>query len=333
MRAITMGLTCLDIINDNKKIKINLGGTAGNVASVLSSLGIEVYDFVPDYSDEWNEYMQKLLQQRNVRTVSFTKTKKVVPKIIEVIDLIDCNHHFYVTCPKCGKKLNEVVLPTIKQILNEKEILRQADILFTDRLSDGISKAIEIVRNNQGLTIYEPNVCRFYNQLLSSAGKVDIVKFSNERILDIYANKLKEDLKNFNTKLIINSLGRDGVRYSIKNDEGYFGKWIYLDAILTNNFVDASGAGDWLTAAFIYYFFNKATNKINFSERDITEALMSAQNISSFVCGFTGAQEIFDSRNLQISFKNRFNLKIDIEAKSNIVPDISKICDKCYNKI
>lgn len=299
-----MGFTCLDIIESKKQLTI--GGTAGNVATILSMLGHEVYDFIPEYSHDGNsEIFYEMLNSRNIKVLPFMKTKKNVPKVIELLNTESGKHTFILTCPKCGKELMNSILPTESNVDKLHETFSEEfDVLFTDRMSKGIYQTAKDVQKNGGYTFYEPNACRTYKQLYEAVKEFDFVKFSNERISFKYAEMLQNDLKYDNTRLIINTMGKDGLVFCEKDSDNNWSKWKYLCPVKNPNLMDTAGAGDWLTAMFIYYY-NEMKN-----DKAIGVILAKAQEAASFSCSYIGAQGIFyDQEGLNL-FKHKFGIEV-----------------------
>ncbi len=326
-----IGFMCLDIIKVNKEIKIQLGGTTANVASVLSELSLKVTCFVPQYSDLWNEYFQNEIANRGIDIISFANSTLNTPSVIEVVEPESSKHKFFTVCPECRRKLNDIVLPSKKQVETYQSFLEKANVLFFDRVSEGIKRAVEIARVNNAWIFYEPNACRFYKQLLSTAMKVDILKFSEDRIPISYINMLRTDLEISTTKLIIVTLGNRGIKYSYKEKTNKFSEWQYIGANYTQEIVDTCGAGDWLTAAFLYFFLPYKPHADYIDENELKNALIQAQNMASFACSFVGAQEIFYNRDIINQFNKIFEKQL-IYKQLRVQKPINGFC-KCCNTI
>lgn len=309
-----IGFACVDIIGAPIDKRIQLGGTTGNVIAILSKLSLQTNIFLPSYNDESNSMFQRDLRNKGVNIIQFLKTSLRTPRIIEIINN-DMSHKFLTTCPECKQKLNEIVLPNEKHIIESASHIINSNVIFFDRISPGVKKAIEIARQGRTWSFYEPNGCRFYNQLLAVSKTVDIIKFSDDRLNDSLAERLREDLKSEVTKLIIVSLGSKGVKYCYKKDDANFSDWNYIMAIKLDAVIDTSGAGDWMTAAFLYFFLQKHPNRCDIHENDIGDALQLAQEMASFSCGFIGAQELFNNENLLMEFNDKFKTNISFSPK------------------
>jgi sugar/nucleoside kinase (ribokinase family) len=326
-----IGFICLDIIRFEDEIKIQLGGTTANVASVLSELSLQVSCFVPQYSDLWNEYLQNEIVNRNIRPILFTKTTLNTPRVIEVIEREALKHKFFTVCPQCKKKLNNIVLPSQKQIESYQNYIENTNVLFFDRVSEGVKRAVEIARLNNSWVFYEPNACRFYKQLLSVAMSVDILKYSEDRISPTYSNMLKNDLETSTTKLIIITLGNKGIKYCCKSKINKFGEWKYIKANNIENIKDTCGAGDWLTAAFLYYYLPSHLYVDYMIENEVEGALVQAQHMAAFACGFIGAQEIFHNNMIMNQFNTAFNKQLVYNEIKAQTKDID-LCEYCKSE-
>lgn len=108
----------------------------------------------------------------------------------------------------------------------------------------------------------------------------DIIKFAEQRIPDIAFTS------SFQNKLFIQTLGKRGLQYSLCGKA-----WIHLDAIMNQNVIDTSGAGDWTTSAFLNGLMELDIKKISeMTSSTINQLLMDAQRLGSLSCSYEGAR-------------------------------------------
>ncbi len=329
IKVMGIGFVCMDIIKASEVNKIQLGGTTGNVVSILSKLNISTSVFIPNYSDDCFDRFRKEISNNGVNVIHFADTSLKTPRVIEILNNENKHHTFLTTCPKCNQKLNGVILPNNTQIMSSSSLISNSNVLYFDRVSTGVKKAIEIARESNVWIFYEPNSCRFYNQVLTVSKTVDILKFSDARVSGKYTDKFREDLRDAVTKLIIVSLGNNGLKYCYKFDGINFSDWKFVYPTKVFDVIDTAGAGDWLTAAFLYFFIKRQPNRSNIQYKSVEESLEKAQEMASFSCGFIGAQEVFNNIDLLDKFNNYFNMKIRINPKIEIDSFSSLNCNFC----
>ena len=204
------GFACVDIIRHPNKDIIMLGGTAANVLTILSLLGLKTEFLTAKYCGQSGTFIENAFLTRGVRCVSFTYTKKQVPKIIEGLN--NGKHFFITTCPKCGQELVRCNLPTLSQMKKiEKQYNKSPNIFFFDRISEGIRDCAR--KNKDGWNVYEPNSCRIYSNLISGIRRANIVKYSEDRISAKFTENIIRDLADTDVVLLIVTMGERGIKY------------------------------------------------------------------------------------------------------------------------
>lgn len=285
MNIVAGGLACLDIVKIEDREVIMLGGTAINVTSILSMLGEGCSFLCAAYNGEIKNQFRNEFEKRNINIIEFTYSKKTVPRIIENIECE--NHMFEIVCPKCKRKLCEIILPTEKQI-EKLQINEKYNLLYFDRISSGIKKML--TQSNAGWKMYEPNSVRKYDVLLHNARLMNIIKISADRIPKKYIENIVHDLNESDVKLIIVSLGMDGLKFSIRM-EGQLSNWHYLSSYKQGKVIDTSGAGDWLTGIFLFKFLKEyPTMENDIDIKDVIDILKLAQKVAALSCSYIGAQ-------------------------------------------
>lgn len=306
------GFHCVDIIEQKDHKQIALGGTAANVLTILSKLGQKVTFISADYDNIWGEWLRASLIARNITVYPFSKSRMPAPRVIEVLDEKAGEHHFQTICPVCGKSLPKVVLPNEAHIKEELiQQAEQANVFFYDRISPGIKKIA--ASNKSGWNFFEPNSCRNYQVLLDALKEVNILKFSQSRIPRIYTEQMMDDLQGSKVQLIIITMGADGFRFSFREKQGLFSDWIMIQPQKTGKVIDDSGAGDWLSAIFIYYFLQQYpifSDKLD--EKLLTNMLNEAKKIAALKCSFIGAQGIFQNQVALKVLENKLNTNISL---------------------
>lgn len=284
------GFSCIDYIKKDALTIADVGGTCANVLSILSFLGWNSMIWLPGYEDRT---LYNWLKERGVVSNEYVKTGKGIPIILQLCDK-EKGHSFYTKCPKCGKRFAESSVPSKKQVGDQ---MPTADVFFCDRISEGVLERSARTVSNGGISMYEPNGLRFYNQLLDACRNFSIIKFSNDKIPENWGERLRADLIEEQTKLLIITEGKHGLRFSYRKTEKEFSTWFHLKVSHIEEGRDSSGAGDWLTAAFLYYFIMSKDHVSNlFAYEEIKKSLEAAMELAALSCKEIGAQGILHSQ-------------------------------------
>ena len=87
IQVLGAGFCCIDIIHTDKSTLTSIGGTAANVISILSAMGISVSFIYPRYKNELGEWIENNLDERKVSIIPFTESRQSAPRIIEKLDI------------------------------------------------------------------------------------------------------------------------------------------------------------------------------------------------------------------------------------------------------
>lgn len=332
IKILGLGLMCLDVVHHDNLTKIMSGGSCANVISVLSQVGLDCTVMREEYSDNLERLLFNSLHDFGVKQFLYKKTKLSTPRIIEL--LVDSHHDFLTVCPRCGQKVLNIHMPSENDIIKKINTKLSSDynLLYCDRTSNGIIQVMNAIHKNNGVVFYEPNSARNINSLINSAKHADIVKFSNQRISLKVANQLRDSA---NLKMIIITLGEDGLLFSHLNKNGVMTDWIKIKSEFNGPIVDASGAGDWLTAGFIIELVkNKLSNLACFSTEKIINMLSQGMKYSQLCCASIGAQGVFysdDSLNDLRKLSNQHSFaKIH---NDHLYESSDNTCPYCFSKI
>lgn len=322
------GFACIDIIRFRKEDTVMLGGTAANVMTILSVLGLETEFLTAKYIGISGEYIESALTRRGIKCISFTNAKKQVPRIVEEIE--EKKHFFITTCPKCGRNLVKCNLPTWSQMAKvEKQFNRSPNVFFFDRISEGIKEFAE--QNNKGWNVYEPNSCRMYTNLISGMAVADIVKYSEDRISAKLTDNVIRDIRDTKVALLIVTMGNNGIKFVTRTETGDFSDWNYISAVSIDNEIDTSGSGDWLSGVFIYLLLRKYPNYTFYlDEQYIEQILNMAQKYAAQNCSFIGAQGMLENQKIIDKINSEFNKSAKLICDSEINWEYD--CDFCYNE-
>ncbi len=294
LKILGAGLSCIDIIKQrNQKDQFFMGGTAANVISALALMGINCSFIQPNYLGKDGRWLKNAMGKRNIAVINCCDTSCDAPRIAE--ELENGRHCFKTICPVCGKNMLSLKLPQTNHVKKIASSFDEINLFYFDRISSGIKWIEE--NNKKGWNCYEPNSFRNYKVLVTNAKEADILKVSNERCSDENIEKLKNDLSDGKTKLLIISLGGEGVKYSYKNANGQMSDWIYIKSQDGRLVFDSAGAGDWMTAAFLYEFIKTYPYRTARIDKKVLDICMhKAEKIASFTCSYLGAQGVMENK-------------------------------------
>lgn len=287
------GLIALDVVLNGKPetpAKLYVGGSCGNVLTILSFLGWQSYPIARLAKNKATKEIESELKFWNVNTQLISKTENGSTPIIIHRILKDNNgnpkHRFEFKDPETG-----TWLPSYKSVLH-KDVTTILDkqpaspkVFYFDRISRG-NIELAVANKSQGaLIFFEPSSLgeslKMFNECLAIS---DIIKYSNDRIPNY-----KSLFPDQQVPLEIETLGSEGLEFR-------YGKtkrsttWHKLAPYKINSIADAAGAGDWCSAGIIHKLCLE-TVKDN-SLGTIKEALKYGQALGAINCSFSGARGI-----------------------------------------
>lgn len=321
------GFSCIDYIKTDDFTVADVGGTCANVLSILSFLGWDSAIWMPKYRERM---LYNWLMERRVTVNEYIKTEKRIPRVLQLYDREKNEHFFYTRCPVCAKRLAESSVPSKKQI---NEQAGTADVFFCDRISEGVLECANRTVLNGGIAMYEPNGLRFYNQFLRACRNFNIVKFSKDKIPEKWKEQLRTDLRESRAKLIIMTEGKQGLQFSYRQSEKEFSNWFFLKVSDIEEGKDSSGAGDWLTAFFLYDFILHKDQPSNlFTYEKIKKSLDVAMEAAALSCKEIGAQGILHSQKCIKVMEKTFGIELP-EAISFRIETREMVCPYCGNRM
>lgn len=323
------GLACIDMIKVEADEYYMVGGTAANVMTFLSLMGMKVDFLMAKYKGISADWLDRAMKARGINLMYFATSSDNAPQIIETLNTENGSHSFTTVCPMCNKKICKLSLPTKAQLLkNTDSMEKYYDLFYYDRISEGIRQ--KALSNTSGWNFYEPNSFRIYSSFLDCVKTADILKLSNERITPRYEKSLIKDLQDTKIKLIIISMGKAGLKISLRNSEGFLEDWVYLESCKSPVLIDSSGAGDWVSAVFLYYFLQiYPNNECSIDKTQVINILINAQKVASIVCGCIGAQGILADEKLLTEINSILKTSIDVVCDENYVGGLSCSYCKC----
>ena len=263
-----------------------IGGTCGNVMTMLSHLGERVFPIARfDDSPEGLRLTGDLLRYGcDCRYVSNTPDGGTTTLRCVHRQDKDGNHILRSRIGSPGGSR----FPSRKFLRGRDEAPAFLDslgftpyVFFFDDPAAGHRVLARGLRGKGTLVYFEPSHMESRTDLECVASS-DIVKFSNQNIPDTDFNDA------FGDKLFIQTLGADGLRFNLRG-EG----WVTLPPVRCEHVADWEGAGDWTTSMLIHGLCARGILSVDAMTRgNITEVLQNAQEVASRSVAYLGSKGI-----------------------------------------
>lgn len=263
-----------------------IGGTCGNVMTMLSHLGEQVFPIAKfDNSPEGLRLTDDLLRYGcDCRFVSNTPDGGTTT--------LRCTHKLdkdgrHVLRARAGSPGGSR-FPRRRFLRGRDEAPAflealdfTPDVFFFDDPSSGHRTLAKGLREKGSLVYFEPAHMEQRSER-NCVEVSDIIKFSNQNIPDISFTDSYTD------KLFIQTLGADGLRFNLRG-EG----WVTLPPVPCREVVDWEGAGDWTTSILIHGLCRRGILSVrDITAESLTEILQEAQAIASRSVGYLGSKGI-----------------------------------------
>ena len=286
------GLVALDVILNGNPFtlpKLSVGGSCGNVLSILSYLGWNSYPVARLASDQAAAELIHDLNRWHVHInhISISddgSTPIIIHRILK--DKIGKPiHRFEFRDPETKAWLPQFKAIT-KNIASEvigKNI--QPNIFYLDRMNPGTFELAKYLKSKGTVIFFEPSSNKDEGQFEKFLSLADIVKFSHERIGDF-----KERYNNITCYLEIETRGKEGLVYRTKKS-GNPHQWKRLAGFPVTNIQDTAGAGDWCTSGIIHSLFaNDETHLSDIGVLNLEKAMRFGQALGALNCFYDGAR-------------------------------------------
>lgn len=285
------GLVALDVVfrgTAQEPVRRTVGGTCGNVLSILRYLGWKAVPLARLGDDRARALVVEDLKVWGVDT-SFLSLEPERPTPIVVERLVrdaagNAVHRFSWTCPCCGAWLPKYAPVNVGSVAEIAEELPAPTVFFFDRPSRGALKLAEAYRDTNTLIVFEPSAKGDADAFAPALALADVVKYSDQRFATLPKHQPK------NGRLEIQTLGAQGLRFRV-SEARKVGVWQKQPALRSSVVVDSAGAGDWSTAGLLKRIavggregFATLTND------EIAAALRYGQALASWNCQFEGAR-------------------------------------------
>lgn len=267
------GYTPLDIVAYNNRVWHAAGGTAGNVAAILSFLGART-SIVADVGDDLaGQRIRRDLQKANVDVSQLRVNPRIrTPRLVHRIT--SRGHRFEFRCPICGRSFPPSRPLTLARAGEVACLVGTPDVGFIDRLNPGTLLLAEQLHERGSAVVYEPSRparAELEHRMLTVAR---LVKYAHDRRPDL------EHAEPRRGQIWIETRGAAGARYRIGRT-----KW-HKSPAFSYPIIDAGGAGDWTTAGLIHTLDLASETTL----ASVGDALRWAQALAAVSCGSPGAR-------------------------------------------
>ena len=261
----------------------HVGGTAGNVMSILAWMGWHTLPAARLDDSEVGLQLKADLESYGCDTRYLSNTPDGGTTILDIIHKTGRDGKpktaYMAHSPRGGRFVNHRFW-TLKQARALLDSLDELpNVFFFDRCAPGNILLAELLHECGVLVYYEPNEPVDRN-FLRAVAVSDIVKFSNERHPDVSFTD------GFSDKLFIQTMNQEGLRYRLRD-----GEWKQLAPVWNPNAIDGEGAGDWTSSAFINALGKHDLPPVLALEKSVLEdCLMEAQRVASESVSYIGAK-------------------------------------------
>lgn len=295
------GLLALDVVyplDPGTEAFVSIGGSCGNVLSILNAFGIDAKPIGQLGRDAAGKILVNAFRQRGIDTRYLNLTKGTgTPIIVQTLSTDyngDNKHAFSFRCPETG-----IMLPRFRPIAlaRAREItpsFQHVDVYYSDRLAPSTQLLAEVSRKRGALVFLEPSERITRSKFLRIAKLAHVLKVSNEIIA-----RNDDILDSVWNPLQVITAGANGLWYRIGSRPNIFGPWHRLPAVTVKQVVDPAGSGDWVSAGIIISLLSEDWQKVIRNKSKISEAIRTGQRLAAENCKWVGAQGFLYSKKFQ----------------------------------
>ena len=280
-RIFSVGLIALDVLRVPDKPELasfRAGGTAGNVAAILSALGWPAQAAGPADGSRASSLLIDDLQRCGVEYHALEDS--CVPVIVEELH-VGAQHRFLFDCPVCGRELPRYRRDTYAMGITQAKD-HSFDVFFADRLSAEILALADMARHHGAFVVYEPSDPADEPWASAMFTLADMVKYSGDRAAALPWLQAGDYLE-------VRTSGAHGLHWRWPGQA--IAEWQSMAAIQVPHVVDTCGAGDWLTAGILIGLFELGEDVSEQSAPSLLEdVLYSAQQLAAWSTGYAGAR-------------------------------------------
>lgn len=248
LRVTGAGFIALDVMlaAGSRVAYSGIGGTTGNVLSILAFLGWNSVPLVRLGRDRVGAAIHREFSRLGADMSHVRLERSLIsPLLYQFADVTAHTPRYSFACPVCGRarRFSEELVDR-----GGEEFARSAaasNVFFFDRVTAGTVRMASAARAGGALVFFEPSSLPADRELFHAAlAAAHVVKYSAERIEQPFTNLLSFGF------IEIQTMGSRGLRF---RKHCLAPDWVQLPALASGGaVVDTSGAGDWCTAGFLH---------------------------------------------------------------------------------
>jgi sugar/nucleoside kinase (ribokinase family) len=275
--AVCAGYMPLDlVVHERGQVIRRAGGTAANVAAILSYLGWETALAGQVGSDSAGTVVLSDLQKAGVDVASVaTLSEAETPRLVHRID--HRQHRFLFRCPCCNRRFPRSRPLSQPRAAECFQRIPNPGLFFFDRANPATVWLAESYARAGSLVVYEPSVPANAELLRRAVEVAHIVKHSDDRSVG-GIDRLEAVPRTDQIEMVTH--GAQGLELRRVEVEP-----IHLDA-LPAGVIDAGGAGDWTTAGFLFALYGSS----DLRNGDLVAAARFGQALAALSCEQPGAR-------------------------------------------
>ncbi len=286
--AVGTGLTCLDAVEDTNggPHRLFMGGSCTNVLLILQTLGWQAAPIGQIGSDRAGDAVIEDIR-RWPMTLDFLFQRDEVSTPIFVERVTPGGHSFSRECRSCGKTFSHFTPLTVSEMQGVIEQLpEQIDVCHVERVCESSLFLMQECKRRDALIHFDPNRTGDKAIFEECLQKADVLKYSHEKLPQLSESTLPK-----NITLQIETCGVTGLRYRFNPSGLKKDNWRNLPAAPCENFKDAAGSGDWLSATIVDSIGRGGTEHLHSLAQDEIEAILNrAMACSAQNCSYEGAR-------------------------------------------
>ena len=298
--CIGSGLLALDIVYGHSQRElptVSIGGSCGNVLSILNTFGIRAIPIARIGNDKAGMKILDFLKALNISADMIKVDNGSTPIIIQQLvsdGSKGYKHIFSFRCPNSGKQLPKFRATTVSQVRAIFRQLNQVDVYYSDRTVPSTFHLAQFYRRRGALVVLEPSSLRSHNEMIKVGSLAHVLKISNEII-----EKENLTLDKIHNSIQLVTYGERGLWYRLGNDNGTYSSWIHMPAIPVDVVHDSAGSGDWLTAGIIIYLLLQGWRNCINNSSVLEKAILLGQQFAAENCHHVGAQSLLYSNRIE----------------------------------
>lgn len=278
--AVTAGYMPLDIVTDGSEAWRRAGGTAGNVAAILSFLGWQAALAGRIGDDPAATELVADLDEAGVGVDLLQRdTDALTTRLVHEIKRD--GHRYLYKCPRCSQSLPRSRPLTLAQVEHVLAEYFAPTVFFFDRANAATVALAEAYQARGTVVVYEPSTLVNAGLLQRAVAAASVIKGSDERVDFVQSMEFGNP-----DQLRVVTAGSDGARFSMGD-----GQWQHV-GVFSVPVVDAAGAGDWTTAGLLHHL----TRVGQMSPKVVSDGLLFGHALAALNCSVPGARGLAEQR-------------------------------------